>query len=85
MRAAGSHGESDVWATNGKVLYMIQCKIGANEARGTQILKEMEEALAGFHSITICLVLLVVEGMNRGKPIILAEKRYGDKQSHKET
>lgn len=64
---------------------MIQCKIGANEARGTQILKEMEEALEGFGNINIPLVLLVVEGMSQGKPIILAEKRYGDKQSHKKT
>lgn len=88
VRAAGSHGESDVWATNGKVLYFIQCKIGADTKRGAQILKEMEDSTnADFSSITIPMVLLVVEGMTQGKPIILAESRlgHGDKQSNKKT
>jgi hypothetical protein len=88
VRAAGSHGESDVWATNGKVLYFIQCKIGADTSRGAQILKEMEESInAGFSNITIPMVLLVVEGMTQGKPIILAESRLGNgnKSSNKKT
>jgi len=89
VRAAGSHGESDVWATNGKVLYFIQCKIGADEKRGAQILKEIKDEFhLCFPDITIPIVISVVEGMSRGKPIVLAEERlikHGNKQSHKET
>ena len=85
-RSAGSHGEADVWATNGAELVFVQCKIGADTKRCQKILEELQHDILGtFNSISINTVFTVVVGMKSGKPIVLAERyvKQADKSSKK--
>ncbi len=83
-RSAGSHGEADVWATNGKELVFIQCKIGADTKRCQKILEELSNELLGsFDAIDIHIVLSVVVGIKGGQPEVLAERWVRGKQKDK--
>lgn len=72
-RAAGSHGVYDVWATDGKSLYFVQCKIGASPAYATKLLGEMKSAYLHINPLPdIAAYFSVVDGMKKGKPNELA-------------
>jgi hypothetical protein len=73
-RAAGSHGDADVWATNFKELVLIQCKIGADAKRCKNILQDLisgQQSLLN-NSSHFPVSFSVVVGMKQGKPIVLA-------------
>lgn len=79
-RAAGSHGVYDVWATNGKSLWFVQCKIGASPAYATKLIGEMvSEFPVSPNTSIIPIVFSVVDGMKKGKPHELARAEYGVK------
>jgi hypothetical protein len=79
-RAAGSHGVYDVWATNGKSLWFVQCKIGASPAYAIKLLQEMtHEFPISPDTSVIPITMSVVDGMKAGKPHELARAEYGPK------
>ena len=88
VRAAGSHGFADVWCTDGRALTLVQGKIGATQTQAVRILEEMIVRYLSQIPITnFPVAFLVIQGMTKGEPIILAQRvLYGttkDKKSNK--
>jgi len=81
-RSAGSHGMIDVWATDFKTLFLVQCKIGATNSAALSLLKELIDACNSLcPSPSIPVALSIVQGFKDDKPIVLASKVLNDKRT----
>ncbi len=63
VRSAGSHGKFDIWATNGKALFLIQAKLGMSEVAARKELVDLKEYMRGsFPLIFLPIAVLVAVG-----------------------
>ncbi len=71
VRSAGSHGKFDVWATNGRALYLIQAKKGMSEVAAKKLLQELTDYMRGnFPVIMMPIAVLIAVGMKNGKLVV---------------
>ena len=69
VRSAGSHGEFDVWADNGLVLWKVQSKKGMSDTEANALVEEITTSQQKkFRNINHPIVILVVQGAKNKIP-----------------
>lgn len=85
VRAAGSHGEFDVWADNGLVVWKVQSKKGMTTEQATTLVEELAVAQQQkFKHINHPISIFVAQGVKGGVPfgvtrlLVPAETKVAD-------
>ena len=69
VRSAGSHGEFDVWADNGLVLWKVQSKKGMSDAESNALADKIATSQQQkFKNINHPIAILVVQGVKNKMP-----------------